>query len=153
MGAGATLKQNNTGSVHFGKSRKVAEDETLTQYLLVTKLPIESDHAFYTRESSIAVGSYTQDEIQCRQINLNPLKSQYDPYFENVKFSAVPNSSYRLISKRMAGSTRMSYIQNALQVTVVNVSIMYNLDSKDAKWVLDDTTVDNSEALFDKNDI
>ena len=66
MGAGGSLKQNQTGSVHFGKSHVVAEDETLAQYLLVTKLPIESAHAFFTRETSIAVGAYSQDDIVCR---------------------------------------------------------------------------------------
>ena len=58
-----------------------------------------------------------------------------------MKFSPVPNSSYRLIAKKVAESTRMTYTQNALQVNVVNVAIMYDLDTEEAKWVDDSNEV------------
>ena len=93
---------------------------TALQSISVLKLQFKPG-GFY-----LEVGMPPKEFRIARQINLSSLMRNADG--NCVEFFAVPTSSFSLISGRDAGTTKMTYFKNLIQVNVKNQSIIYNLD-------------------------
>ena len=67
------------------------------------------------------------DQLQKRRkLNLDSLMRNNDLSY--VKMYDVPRSSHILIKQRLTGKTKMIYYDNLLQVSLRNMSVIYNLD-------------------------
>ena len=106
--------------------------------MLVTKLPID------VTDGSIKVGVHLQNDIKCRRLDLKKFKTFDKSFlFEHVKFNPLPISSFKYIQTRIIDpetgkmSSKMTYYRNLLQLDIVNMSVLYHLDSKSAQWEKD----------------